>query len=290
MQPVNLQVNDATSLLALYGADAVLQVERASALAGAYTLRGTVALVAGTDWYTYADPTGTASDWYRIRTASKDGSLLSEYSTPVQAGAPLAYASVEDLLEMLPRVSGDRDRNPLLDALVRASAVIDARCERDFYRHPAFGTEVRTYDVRGDGRQLVERQGIVSVSGVEVATQTGATYASLASTYWRLRPTVPAPWEPYWQLELIEPTLAPLAYFWPGLDTVRLTGAFGLPAIPPIIRAGCLALAREIVATTLSIGGSPRGDWGNPNALLPAETYVAVQWGKALGPAGAWFA
>lgn len=297
MIPVEVSVNDAGALLAAggYGPGALLAVERAPAADGPWTAVSTTPLVAGTNAYTVWDPSGDpATSWYRSRVTNADATETSAWSEPVRATSLRAYASVEDLEELLPRLASGtpRDRNVLADCLVRASAVIDARAGRDFYRHPQVsGEETRLYSPRTTGRRLTIPEGLVSASLVEVATYSGGTFTSIAGVYVILRPLLRATDEPYWYIDLSRGS-ADLLSFYSGDETVRVTGVFGFERVPAIVRGGTLALAREMASTILTTGGSPRGNWDDPtsSALLPTEAFAAVSWAKTLGPTAEWLA
>lgn len=293
---VDVNVNDATAQIAGYGAGALLRLGRAPVLAGPYVELATQLLVAGVDAYTFWDANPIAGGWYRTQLSDALNQSPSAYSEPFLAEAVRAYANVEDLIEMLPRISGaGRDRNVLADCLQRGAAVLDARSHRDFYRHPQVtGEEVRVFDVPGSwSREGVTRievpEGVVSVSLVEYATATGGPFTAFGAGEVLLRPLYRGPGEPFWRLEL---SSAPgvVGRFWPGQGTVRARGVWGFEAVPGVMRAGNLALAREMVPAAIMSGGAPRGAWENPNGLLPTEAYIAVQWALQLGPSGSWFA
>lgn len=206
----------------------------------------------------------------------------------------LAYATVDDLSRLLPKLNIGRDRDILQDCLNRGAAVINARAKRDFWRHPATGEETWTVDVSqlysAEGAMwLPVPQGILSVSKVEWAYGAGLSYQEFADDQVVLRPEIPEFEQPYWQIRISSSPLV-AGRFWPGTNTVRITGARGFETPPSIVRAGNLALAREMVPAAIAAGGAPRGSWENPNALLPTEAYVAVQWAQSLGGGGSWFA
>lgn len=94
-----------------------------------------------------------------------------------------------------------------------------------------------------DGRRLLCPFGIRSLATVEVATQTGGAYAVVPSTDYYLRP---ATWNRQAGAPATEIVLSEQSghRFWPGLDTVRLTGQFGWAAVPADLAE---------VATTLAV-------------------------------------
>lgn len=95
------------------------------------------------------------------------------------------------------------------------------------------GTAIRTFD--GDGSNcLWIRQGVNTITTLEVADQTGGSYTAIGTAYYRLRPhdyDRPTGW-PAFRVELTEQ--APVT-FTQGWDTVRVTPGtvWGWTAIPP---------------------------------------------------------
>lgn len=186
------------------------------------------------------------------------------------------YATNSDLLLLLPPSSTTRDTSLVTDILVRASAYIDSRCERDFNSH---GPETRI--VRADyGPTLDVSDGIVALTLVEYATAFGGTWAALGAenTDWYLD------WldgGSYFRVSL--PSNGSIASWYSGPRMARLTGTFGFPAVPELIRGGTLALAREMFAALPGRPGAGEVDADGIPRWLPAETYQAIKWGRALG-------
>lgn len=294
---VDVNVNDVDGLIEGFGAGAILWLERAPTETGTYVQVASQALASGIDFYTFWDPSGDDTSWYRTYVSDSTNTSQTDRDEPFQAGSVLAYAELADLIELLPKVALDvpRNLNAMTDALVRATDVINARVQlaggglKDFFRHPQVsGTEVRTFDLRENTQRLVIPSGVISVDSVRFRYTEGGDWQTIAPGSWRLRPLDKGADEPYWYLDL--PSAPTFYSLYVGPDAAEVTGAFGFPRIPGVMRAGCLALAREIVATILTPGGVPRGDWSNPNTPLPTETYTAVQWGAAVGPPTRWFA
>lgn len=279
---IPIQVDDPDDLLNTgeYGAGAVIRLQTSATEAGVYAdVTGTgstptIALVAGTTSYTGRDPNGTSTSWYRTRYENSGATRVSDWTTSFLAGALTAYATLEDLLELTPEATTLSD-NLLTDLLVRASAHIDARCGRDFYRHPQVtGTEIRYFD--GDGTDVLRvRERIVSISTLE--TGDGTTFSTVTAGTYYLLPYNLAPGESY--AAIYSETAFP-----EGRRTVRITGAFGFSEVPEIIRSGTLALARLMLGTVLTASGSAMGgaEYGPVPvpALLPLDTYRAIEWGK----------
>lgn len=283
---VRVNVNNPAAVLVQYGAAAKIRLESSATETGTYAeITGSPqTIVATASRYTFPDSAGTTTTWYRSRVSTATPAVAgdySAYSTPFQVGFLTAYADEDDLLEMLP--DHTTDLNMLSDCLRDASAIITARCGRDFYRHPQVsGTESRLFDVSlGTGRLIVP-EGIVSLTAVEYAAATGGTYTTVVSTDWFLRPTQPEPEDSYYEVRLSDQGSVP-RFYW-GTATVRLTGVFGYAAVPSVIRRGCLALAREMYALMPTGRGSAVGMAGFGSApvpdYLPRPTWEGIEWGR----------
>lgn len=96
---------------------------------------------------------------------------------------------------------------------------------------PASGTAY-TFDNWEPKTRLLVPTGIVSLTSVALAQYTGATYETLASTDWFLRPSQPAPGWPYTELWLSDRPAGTFASFPTGYDVIRLIGTFGWSAVP----------------------------------------------------------
>jgi hypothetical protein len=243
---------------------------------------GNTLLIAGQTQYEIIDATGATGHYYRTRIGNTGGTAFDDWAPVFQAGASTAYATLDALREYVnvPNTSQD---NLLSDLLVDASGYLDAQCGRDFYRHPQVsGTEIRTFDGTGTSRLRV-RAGIVSLTTVEIATQTGGTFTALGATAWMLDPSDKSDTETYGTVQL---TGLGTPYFAPGYGTVRLTGVFGWAAPPAMIRKATLDLAREWYRQGPG-GGGPVGvnQFGTPifGAGMPLSVKQAIaQYGPVL--------
>lgn len=241
--PVNLTVPAAELLsVGAYGAGALIRLERAAVEAGPFTEHATQALVAGIDSYVFWDDAASTS-WYRARFSDAAGTKFSGYGNVFQVGTQTAYATLADLREYL-GLPNSRQDNLLLDLLDDATAWLTERCGRSFFRSPQVtGTEARTFSIDGSSRTLTVD--LVSVTLVEAAAGTGQAYATIAATDYELQPNNPDPGWPYEDLVLND--VATRYQAWPtGFRTVRITGVFGWPEVPGLIRRATLDLAREM--------------------------------------------
>lgn len=268
-----------------FGAGAKLYWARDNtSAAGAFTdASGSVTLVASQSQYEIIDTTGAVGHFYRTRVGNTGGTAFDTWAPVFQAGAATAYATLDALREYvnIPNTSQD---NLLSDLLVDASGYLDAKCERDFYRHPAVtGTEARTFD--GNGRtRLHVRAGIISLTTVEQAPYTGGSYASLVAADWVLGPTDKPANDPYTEIHVSDRGGYPYWYW--GSSTIRLTGVFGWPSPPAMIRKATLDLAREWYRQGPG-GGGPVGinAFGTPifGGGLPLSVRQAIEhYGPAL--------
>jgi hypothetical protein len=203
---------------------------------------GSVVLDPTDTQYEIIDTTGVVGHYYRTRIGNTGGTLFDEYSPVFQAGAKTAYATIDALREYLD-LPGEGSDNLLSDLLVRASALIDERCQRRFYRSPQVsGTEIRIYDSSSLwGGTLVED--IVSLTTLELATSTGGPFTALAGADWYLSPAIPESGWPYTKLRLSD--AGAYRQFYSGYRVIRLTGAFGWPEVPKLVELATLDLARE---------------------------------------------
>jgi hypothetical protein len=238
-------VDDVADLIANYGVNSVLRWERSATEGGAYSEVGTTLLDANVSRYEFFDSSGTTTSWYRTRVSNSANTVQSAYYPAFQAGALRSYASLDTARELLDLPS-DASDNLIGDLLVQASKMMDGLCHRSFYRRPQVtGTEIHTYDSSDlfrNGTTLVED--IVSLTTLELAWLTGGTFTALTAADWFLYPSNPKDGWPYEELRLSD---VGSRYEYPGGSRViRLTGAFGWPAVPPDIEAATRELAQEI--------------------------------------------
>lgn len=243
-----------------YGAGAVIRLQTASAAAGPFAdVSGTgstptIALVSGERSYTGYDPGGTSTSWYRSRFENSGATRTSDWSAAFQVVASSdALCSVYDVKQRLGINDADtsQDEN-ITDWIGQASAWMVHRVRRPLTPDPPSGDRTYTFDGRG-GAVLFVRRGVRSITTLEVATETGGAYSIVAASDYFLRPSA-AEREPGWpatQLWLSDVGDTPC--FYPGFDTIRITGAFGFAAVPKELEAIALTL---VVAAARELGNS----------------------------------
>ncbi len=242
-QTIRQSVDAVDDVLRDRGAGARIEIQRdtTSAFAAPTSLTN-VTLIATQTQYEIYDSAGTAGNWYRTRLATSTGTQPSDWVV-FQAGALTAYATLDDVREYL-GLPDDSHDNLLSDLLVQASAYLDEKCRRDFYRHPQVsGTEVRLYDVTGRTTGNIVDD-IVSLTTVEWAYYTGGAFTALTATDWMLQPQNPRRGWPYEEVALSDLAVG-LVSFYRGRRTARLTGVFGFAAVPDMIAKATLDLVRE---------------------------------------------
>ncbi len=269
-------------LSTIYGAGALLRIERSALPTSGFAEVSTKPLVSGTTQYEIADPSGTNASYYRTRYSNSSGSQSSDYSDVFQANAITAYATVANLKETMNLPDNSKD-NQLSDLLVMASARINSMCGRDFYKHPQDGTtETRTYHVgRRASNRLSSAIGkgidIVSISSLTLADVTGNTPTTItagASGYF-LEPDYPMPGWPYEDVVLSNLGGSFLAYPM-GYNIVSITGVFGWAAVPPLVELATLDQARTWYHQAAG-GGAPIGMSAFGTPIFGPDTPATVK-------------
>jgi hypothetical protein len=242
-----------------YGAGALIHVERATASAGTYAEVGTIPIVSGTYLYTYYDQSALEGSWYR--TYYRDAGALrpaSEYSDVTQASSYLTnYCSLYDVkqaLGLLPTSTADDEE--LLQHIDETAGRIEAYTHRALYPDPVTLYTFDGYDALANGRLLPVPRGVVSLSLVRYANQTGGTFTSLASDAYVLRPA-DAGRPPGWPANQVWLTgTSGVSAFPGGYGNIELTGVFGWPSVPREIAA----LARRATIAAWRARSSGGGD------------------------------
>lgn len=271
MNIVEVQL-DVTSdeLISAYGAGALVAIEFSATGGGAgFAVATTVPIVSGTENYSYAHAAGTGTTWYRLRYSNALATIFSDYSAEFQVGTT-TYAALGDLLSLFETRPSSPDRLERLEGLLQtATDEFIRKCGgRDYFRHPASGTETWLAEAGGVSDSwsdvLHVHDGIVSLTGIDVSFDRGITFEALTVDQWILEGRTPhdsspiPPGEPAFHLRLLYP-FPTIRRFSPAQGTVRLTGARGWPAVPAQLREGIAQRARQMAYADPSFSGSVPG-------------------------------
>ena len=178
------------------------------------------------------------------------------------ATASGAYAVLADAKVRL--AITDTTDDPLITTFCnQANMFVETFTGRAFTLDPAVGTKQYTFDgfdALEYGRVLQVHRGIVSLTTVEVATYTGAPFAIIPASDYFLRP-VANELQPGWPfLELVMTNIPSASNttpaFYPGYNTIRLTGVFGWPAVPDDI----VSVALNLVVASYRARAAGGGD------------------------------
>jgi hypothetical protein len=284
-------------LLAGFGAGARIRIQSGSASAGPFSDVAFVTLVAATRAYTYEHLAGTSSTWYQTRFEDSTGANANDYLTPFQVGDEQAgyLCSLYDVKQRLgiapTDLTSDED---IAEFIGQVSAEIAGYTGRWFARVPSSGTTTFLFDVDVRegwyfrsfwlaGRTLRIPVGIAQATTLELATtsqpDSGGSYSSIATSDWFIHPPTAQRdfgW-PATKLILSDrPTGGGLAQFYPGYNTVRLTGALGWATVPRDIQGVAQAavvrrfMAKGSNAADLAVVG-PSGQLVVLAGLSPAD-------------------
>lgn len=273
---VRLTVANPDDILDGYGAGAKLRLERAATVDGTYAEVATDDLLSGILSYEIWDASGTSDSWYRSRYSNSAGSVFSDYSDPFTPGAPVAYATLDDLmLTMRQNVTDTRFLARADEVLAEVSRDLTRQLGYSFFRQPASGSEDVIFDGPG-GRRLhvhgsAPRVGVVAVGAVEIRYRRTDAWTTLDAADWRLEGnpglTGVEAGDPFFHVALTDG--GTYGAFPRGMELVRLTGAvFGWPAINRDHREAAVAWARQRLAADPSMPGGQLGPdaYGQPVA------------------------
>lgn len=205
----------------------------------------------GTEHYEFDLSGVTTAHWYRARVGESDGSAYYDYLPAFQM--PVAYATLQEVIRG--RDFPDESRyDELDDLLVEATDYITTHVcgGRSFFRDPVgSGEGTATLDVTIPGQSHLslargDELDIISLSKVEVADYTGATYTEVASGstgYYTLPDKARTGW-PHTDLVLSDQGTT-YTTFPTGHRVVRLTGVFGWSAVPDLVRRATVDLVRK---------------------------------------------
>ena len=237
---LRISVDNPSELLnaGAYGAGAVMRVQSSATEAGVYAdISGTgstptVALVATTRAYTGYDPAGTTTTWYRTRYENAGGTILGDWSDSFQTGVG-GLTSLDAVKRDLEKLSTDTTVDDiLLDYITEISDYIHGHTQRSFLPDTTTVYLFDGYDAVDRGRSILVPQGVQSLTTLEVASNTGGSFTTLASTDFFLRPSVQdrSPGWPATEVRLSD--TGSLPYFYPGIANIQATGVFGFASVP----------------------------------------------------------
>lgn len=276
----DIWLTDPASLLlsGAFGPGALVREERSDNDGTSWT-EVTTAAISGTQaQYTYWDPAGVAASIFRYRVSKAAPVVPGDYSpysqtfrgtSPADAVSAAAYADLGDLLGVFQTsitgaASGDaRKLTRLNDLLVTVTDELVRECGgRDYFRHPASGTESWLQDGAGESILHVH-EGIISLTTVEISFDQGISFLPVDASFYELRGSDPAKvgpipaGEPYFHIRL-QP-FGPYPLFLRGRSVVRLTGVRGWSSVPAALREGTVQRARQIAYNDPSYGGAIPG-------------------------------
>ena len=233
---------------AMYGAGAVIQLQTAATEAGAFSDVGTVAIVSGTTSYTTYHTAGTATSWYRTRYENVAETVVSAWSDAFLA-VGFGYCSLLDVKQRLQRSADILDDELFAQYIEEATDFMRGYIGRDLIDTGTTYT-FDGYDALHGGRCLLVPRGVRSLSLLETAATTGASFTTVTSTDYFLRPTTQerSPGWPATELWLSDMS-ASLPAFPRGYANVRLTGTFGFSPIPRRIEEVALNLVVRMYAS-----------------------------------------
>ena len=129
---------------------------------------------------------------------------------------------------------------------------------------------------------MVLDTGIVALSRVEVGTFTGDVYATTPSSDYFLRPS-PALLQPGWPFTELVMTNVPTVgnsrpSFYPGYNTIRLTGVFGWPMVPDDITEVALNITVQLWRAKGAGGGGETTTVGTDGERVITRLLSSQDW------------
>lgn len=255
-----------------YAAGAVIRVQWSATQGGTYAdLTGTgstptVAVVTLIRSYTAYDPAGVALTWYRWRFENAGATRLGAWSASFQAGDETAglLCSLYDVKQEL-GITGTTDDEVILEKIAQVSSAIEHLIGQWMAPRPTDPASTMTllFDVewgRWAHRSLLleygdRLTGIRAVTAVGIAIQsqpeTGGTYtaATVSDFFMRPKPTADGP---ALRLEITQYPTGSANLFYPGYNTVQVTGSFGFASVPADIQGVAI---RAVVRRFIGKGG-----------------------------------
>ena len=280
----------------LYGAGAVVRVQTGATKTGVFAdVSGTgstptIPVVTATRSYTGYDPIGIGSSWYRTRYENVGATRLSDWSPAFQVGDETAglLCSLYDVQQELGGGTSANDDENILEKIRQVSSAIEHFIGQWMAPRPTdpASTTTLTFDVPwtygynynyGWRRSLLldrgsRLTGIRSFTTVGIATidqpDSGGTYTNAATADVMLRPW-PSADGPALRLELNRYPTGSINLFYPGRNTVSVTGSFGYASVPYDIQGVAI---RAAVRRFIGKGGGGTAVAVGPNGteiLLP---------------------
>jgi hypothetical protein len=279
-----------------FGAGALIRIDRSDLVLGvygAYAEVQTVAIVSTTVSYQWWDAAGVDTSLYRYRLSNAGDTVTSAYSqtfagvNPAGSLMPVAsYATLAQVLALSETpITQPAKLQRLTTALGEATDELNKELRgRDYFRHPVSASDDATnaWYLDGDGTDtLCAHIGIPATpSKLEVSWDLGQTFVEIASGSYFLVGDDPASsepipdGEPWFHVRL--PAWGPYPIFPKGRRTVRVTGAYGWPAVPPILVEAVAQRARQIVY------GDANYEGGIPSDPAFGPVSVTGRWPFAL--------
>lgn len=276
MPIIKVPLENADELLnvAALGAGALGRVERSATGGGAgFSEIGTFALVSGTRLYTIYDTAGADGSFYRVRYSTSAGASLSAYGDEFQAGDETAglLCSLYDVSQRMfgTAALSNSDGEILLEVIRGVSDDIEDYVGRWLAPRPTYAAGTTTLILDGtSGRELLVEQGhrvcgVRSVTALGVASasqpESGGTYtsATLADVLIRPKPTADGPGA---RLIITDRPTGAVTFFYPGYNTVSVTGSFGPASVAPRVQEIAIAavtkrfLGKETASPVVAVG------------------------------------
>jgi len=283
---LKVAVENADELLnsGAYDTGAVIRLQSATSEGGAYSnLTGTgstptLALVAGTRAYTGYDPNGTSTTYYRTRYENAGATRVSDWSAEFQVAAE-GSGLLCSLYNAKQRLGIDytdtsEDEN-LLGYIAQASRWIEGRTGRWFTPRD----DTLQLSVNQACRTVYVPRGIRAITTLSYATtdqaDSGGTYTAI--TTYSLQPGEIAR-DAGWPATRVTLLSTSAAYFWPGLNTVKIIGSFGWSEVPPDIERVALNLVVADHRSRASTGDTDAFTIGIDGRRAYSRTVDANDW------------
>lgn len=218
-------------------------------------------------------------------TRGEDGTTAADHAAGTAVYlVPEAYASLADILATFDTPPGDSAAKlgALSDYLGVASNEIAQEVGFDFYRHPVTGTETRT--LRGSGGSRLHLHGLLpglaeAPTLIEFLDVWAGTATTVQAADYELEQLDPASGQ--YDHVYLGGTASGFSRFPDGRRLVRITGAFGFPAIPDAVRKGTIDRAKQLYNADPSMQGGIVGpdEYQSPVVLprLPDTTYRVIE-------------